>query len=105
MAPAVPGTSAYRATVPSTLPRKRSHHEPVPLPDVELLEPIRPPEEGGLGGRTHVLEEGNGVRELLEEEVEIAIPVDIPELGSRHVHPSEERVRVGSPVLPDDRER
>ena len=71
--------------------------EAVPLPDLEFAEDPRAPPVRDLARRAHSLEEEKLSRPLLNEEIRIAVRVDVGKLGPRHIESPEEGHLVGDP--------
>ena len=76
--------------------------EAVPLADVQVLKPIGPPGVRGRLRRSGVLEVPELIGVLLQEQIEIAVAVDVDELRPRHVQPAEKRLRVRAPGFVED---
>ena len=71
--------------------------EAIPFAHFDVVVMIGSPDVAGLGGCADVLEEHQLPRHLLHEQVEVAVGVDIDELGARQVEAAQERMIVGRP--------
>ena len=78
--------------------------EATPLADLQVLKPIGAPYEAGLAGRSEVLEVNELTGALLEEEVQVSVPVEVGELGPGHVQSAQERRFVGPTRFIQERE-
>ncbi len=79
--------------------------EAVPLAGLEPLVAVGAPLEPGRPGGAGVLEQRELVGALLQEEVEVAVAVDVHQLGARHVEAAEEGRVVRGAGLVQHRER